>query len=164
MVYLRKSMFKSKNRKRRFWTLLLIVPLFVGLSVVAFEVYEFLNPFQNLNPLHHEVTLGEEVIGDWIYAGMNDNGDIVFSNNHNDVPVLIPENSHEFALDGKTYIVDRATRNSLTFSDPIESLPFQRFFQVILLLLIVILVVCRIRKKRILNLNIRRVRKFKAKK
>ena len=100
----------------------LIIPTVLALfALAAFYIYRFIDPYASLNPLNREVTSGQTVVGNWIYDGMNNNGDIVFYKNGDYVPLIVPVSSHEFAIDGQTFILENATRNSLTFATPIES-------------------------------------------
>lgn len=144
-----RSHFRFKTRRRRM-QIGLVGALFACFLVCLgfFAVYRFFDPFASLNPLYHEVTVGEKVIDNWIYEGKDKDGYLEFYCNY-EIHVL-PPTAHELALDGKYVVIENATNNSLTFAQPVDSLPYQWLIPVFCLLLVLVLFYIRQRKRRVL--------------
>lgn len=132
---------------------LISIAVFCILLIVAFALFRFIDPFQSLDPLHREVTPGEKVIDNWTYNGMNGKGELVFANGHDNVPDLIPASDHMFALDGQTFVIEEASSNSLTFSEPIESLPYLWMIAILGVLGFFALFITRRRKRKAFNVK-----------
>jgi len=84
----------------------------LSLLLVMHAVYDVIAPFHPINPLVQEITIGERVIGEWKYAGLDDQGRIKFYNLYQ--TVVIPAKSTTFAADGDYVIVRDHTPTILT--------------------------------------------------
>ncbi|GMA60086.1 hypothetical protein NZD89_10940 [Alicyclobacillus fastidiosus] len=103
----------NKRRKPaiRIWLLLLCLPILV---VCCVELYKFVIPFNSVNPLWKDVTVGETVIDDWQYEGYDEEGYLRFYN-HGQTH-LLPPSDHLLALDGQFVVIEESSPNSLTFA------------------------------------------------
>ncbi|MFB5189916.1 hypothetical protein [Alicyclobacillus fastidiosus] len=103
----------NKRRKPaiRRWLLLLFLPILV---VCGVELYKFVIPFNSVNPLWKDVTVGENVIDDWKYDGYDEEGYLRFYN-HGQIH-LLPPSAHLLALDGQFVVIEESSPNSLTFA------------------------------------------------
>lgn len=103
-----------------------IRPLFVMILLVGcvafFELYRWIVPFLPRDPLYHEATIGEYVIGNWTYQGEDEEGYLKFSNG-NSSPVLYPPSEHTLDFDGKFVVLETASPGAITYADPIEAVP-----------------------------------------
>lgn len=102
----------------------LLVGIVCFLAVMCFELYRILVPFVSANPLWSQVTIGEPVIHNWLYGGLDEEGYLKFYNpSHASIPVLLPPDAHMFDADGQFVILESHTASSLTFAQPYEAIP-----------------------------------------
>lgn len=113
---------KGKSAGARFPGLVLISG-FGGILILLYVMYHIIVPFQPLNPLRHEATMGEPVIDSWDYKGMNEEGYLQFYNTKNGSSTELPPNDKMLALDGKFVMIEKAAPNAITYADPIEAIP-----------------------------------------
>lgn len=132
------SRFLAKKRKKskiRVWLLLVSLPLFI---LVLIELYKWLIPFNTVNPLWRDATVGETVIGDWKYEGYDEEGYLKFYN-HGQTH-LLPPTSHLLALDGQFVVVEESSPNSITFAPKLyQAIPFHWILSMFGFLLLVLL-------------------------
>jgi hypothetical protein len=98
-------------------TLLLIAGVCVGL----FELYRLLVPFDNLNPLWSEATIGQTVLDNWRYGGQDAEGYLKFYNDSQ--TVLLPPNAHLFDANGRFIVLEQHTPSSITYALPRNAVP-----------------------------------------
>jgi len=122
---MRRALWKPTRRTRRGyhaanWRVRIIV-LFVVAAVVTFFMWIFLalDPFQTSNPFLKEVTINEQVIGDWNYGGTDAAGELRFFNGYE--TLALPGNTTTFAADGEYVTIDGHTASTLTFEPAGES-------------------------------------------
>lgn len=102
----------------------LAVCIIIFLAVACMEVYRAAVPFVSANPLWTQVTIGQPVIGKWMYGGVDEEGYLKFYNSSTaSPPILLPPNSHLFDADGKFVILEGHTPSSLTYAQPYEAVP-----------------------------------------
>ncbi|MCL6547522.1 MAG: hypothetical protein K6T30_01270 [Alicyclobacillus sp.] len=103
------------------WRRLLLALAAAVVVAGGFELYRVIIPFQPVNPLWEEATIGEPVIDDWQYEGLNEEGYLKFYNHGQ--TVLLPPGAHMFGADGKFVVIEHYSPNSLTFAKPYEAVP-----------------------------------------
>jgi len=86
------------------------------------ELYRWVVPFHAENPMYHEVTINEPVIGNWRYGGQDEEGYLRFYE-PNGSSVVIPPNAHTLDLNGKFVVIEHYTPSSFTFAQPFEAVP-----------------------------------------
>jgi hypothetical protein len=91
--------------------------------VLLYELYLTIIPFHSKNPLWHQVTVGQPVIGDWLYGGQIESGYLKFYNHSGSV--VIPPSSRTFDADGKFVVIEDFTPSSLTFAEPYGAIPLR---------------------------------------
>lgn len=114
---------KMRVRRRRRLPLRILLILFAVGALALFELYHFVMPFVARNPLYHEVTIGESVIGDWRYEGEDEEGYLRFANKPLEENVTLPPTSKLFGADGKFVVIENYEPGSLTFAEPLQSAP-----------------------------------------
>jgi hypothetical protein len=97
--------------------LIAVIVCCVGL----YQLYCIIVPFQSANPLWHEVTIGENVIGDWKYGGQDEEGYLRFYNHSQ--TVVLPPSARLFDADGQFVVIERYSPGSLTYALPYEAIP-----------------------------------------
>lgn len=113
--------FRVQKRAKRGSMFLVLVTIAVA-CVGLFELYRLLVPFDTLNPLWTQATVGQTVLGNWRYGGQDPEGYLEFYNgSHTN---LIPPNSHLFAADGNFVVLERHSPNSITYALPRNAIPF----------------------------------------
>lgn len=110
---------KLRTRFPAYWIVILVILL--GFSV--YELSRVIIPFETQNPLYHEVTVGEPVIGNWEYWGEDEEGYLRFYNSTRGNTALLPPSSHMFDADGTFVVLEHHSPSTLTFADPIEAVP-----------------------------------------
>lgn len=156
---LKRHHFRS-NKKSGFIPKAVLALVTLCVSIGIFALYRFVDPFNSLNPLYHEITVGQKVIDDWTYEGKDRDGDLIFYNN-NFQQHIMPPDSRTLALDGKYVVIENATENSLTFAEPVEAIPYQWFLPVIVFGGVLLFLRSLIRK-RSRPMRIRQSRKMRA--
>jgi hypothetical protein len=101
----------------------LLVGIVCFLAVLCMELYRMVVPFVSANPLWTQVTIGEPVIDEWNYGGLDEEGYLRFYNKTQSHIALIPPEAHMFDADGKFVILEGHTASSLTFAQPYEAIP-----------------------------------------
>jgi hypothetical protein len=96
--------------------------ILVALALL-YELYLTIIPFHSRNPLWHEVTVDQPVIGDWLYGGQTEGGYLKFYNHSGSV--VIPPSSHTFDADGKFVVIEHYTPSTLTFAEPYGAIPLR---------------------------------------
>ncbi len=107
---------RAKSRGRTA-VILGIAVLCVGL----FELYRILIPFDSMNPLWSEVTIGQVVLGNWRYGGEDAEGYLKFYNASQ--TVLLPPNAHLFGAGGRFVVLEQHSPTSLTYALPRNAIP-----------------------------------------
>ncbi|MBX5435707.1 MAG: hypothetical protein IRZ33_00660 [Alicyclobacillaceae bacterium] len=114
------SRFRANPGRRR-WTWALLASAVAAAMVGGFELYRVVVPFEPKNPLWREATIGERVIDNWQYEGLNEEGYLKFYNEGQ--TVLLPPSAHLFGADGKFVVIEEYSPNSLTFAEPYDAVP-----------------------------------------
>ncbi|MCL6594156.1 MAG: hypothetical protein K6T31_09295 [Alicyclobacillus sp.] len=107
---------RSRVRRRRFGLVLAVVA-----AVLGYELYRVVVPFHTLNPLWHEATVGETVIQQWRYGGVDEEGYLKFYNQGQ--TVLLPPEERVFDADGQFVVLEGHTPNSVTYAQPYAAVP-----------------------------------------
>jgi hypothetical protein len=92
--------------------LLLILVAAVLLIAVGVRLFQLLRPLSPLDPLEQDITIGQKVVGNWIYGGITDQNRLQFFNGF-DI-VTLPPGTREFAGDGDFVVIEKATPSMLT--------------------------------------------------
>ncbi|MDP9729194.1 hypothetical protein FY534_02390 [Alicyclobacillus sp. TC] len=100
-----------------------LIVLAIISATFIFEIMRWIIPFESRNPLYQEVTIGEPVIAEWVYNGVDEEGYLRFFNRLDDQTVVLPPDSHLFGADGRFVVLEHHTPTSLTYAEPIEALP-----------------------------------------
>ncbi|OFW77163.1 MAG: hypothetical protein A2201_04155 [Alicyclobacillus sp. RIFOXYA1_FULL_53_8] len=111
--------FRTRAVRRIPGPLLFLVVVLAGISI--FELYRWIIPLQSLNPLWHEVTIGEPVIDSWLYGGRDEEGYLRFYDQAQ--TIVVPPTAHTFAADGQFVVIEEFSSSSLTFAEPFEAIP-----------------------------------------
>lgn len=98
----------------------LIVFVFLA-ALVLVELYRILIPLKSVNPLWHEVTIGEPVIGHWLYGGRDEEGYLRFYDQNQ--TIVLPPSAHTFDANGQFVVIEDFSSSSLTFAEPLEAIP-----------------------------------------
>jgi hypothetical protein len=107
---------RTRARLRRGWLVLAVLG-----AAALFELYRILLPLTSANPLYHEVTIGEPVIGEWRYGGQDEEGYLKFYNGGQ--TVLLPPTERLFDADGRFVVIEGHTPSSLTYARPVAAVP-----------------------------------------
>jgi hypothetical protein len=112
--------FHSRTVRRRFpfWASVLAAILILA---GTYELYSAIVPSQSFNPLWREVTVGQRVIGDWMYGGQDEEGYLKFYS-HGET-LLMPPSARVLDLDGRFVILEGHTVSTLTFAYPLAAIP-----------------------------------------
>jgi hypothetical protein len=102
---------------RRVW----LAALIVVCIIFAYELYCVIVPYRSANPLWHEVTIGQNVIGDWKYGGQDEEGYLRFYNRSE--TVVLPPSARLFDADGQFVVIEKYSPGSLTYALPYEAIP-----------------------------------------
>lgn len=100
---------------------MMIVVLAALCIFLLYELYRWLVPFDSINPLWQEATIGQTVLGDWRYAGQDAEGFLKFYNSEQ--TVLLPPNAHLFDANGRFIVLEQHTPSSITFASPVNAIP-----------------------------------------
>lgn len=145
-----------RGRRRRLPFHILIV--FIVLAVfLVFEGYRWVMPFVAKNPMYHDATIGETVIDNWRYGGIDQEGYLRFYDTSGGQPITLPPTEKLFGADGKFVVIEKADPSSITFAEPLEGAPpiwyaAMAFFVAAALWLIMF----RVRMKRRHRMNLRK--------
>ncbi|MCL6516838.1 hypothetical protein [Alicyclobacillus sp.] len=110
--------FRPRTRVRSLRGTVLVAVL---AAAAVFELVRLLLPLTSANPLYHEVTIGEPVIGEWKYGGLDEEGYLKFYNGGQ--TVLLPPNERLFDADGRFVVIEGHTPSSLTYARPVAAIP-----------------------------------------
>lgn len=102
---------------------LLLAALVCVVSLVGYELYRIIIPFQTQNPLWSEATIGEPVIDHWDYEGKNEEGYLQFKNSATGTTAELPPGEKMLALDGKFVMIEHAGNDAITFATPLAAVP-----------------------------------------
>jgi hypothetical protein len=91
------------------------------LCVGLFELYRLLIPYDSVNPLWTEVTIGQTVLGNWRYGGQDAEGYLKFYNDA--YSIVLPPDSHLFAAGGRFVVLEQHSPTSLTYALPWDAIP-----------------------------------------
>lgn len=112
----------SRRGNRRLLTLVCIIVFgFIGI----FELYRWMVPFDTLNPLWVQATIGQPVIDNWRYGGQDAEGYLKFYDSSQ--TILLPPDSRLFDADGWFVVLERHTPSSITFAQPYNAIPLSWF-------------------------------------
>lgn len=118
------SRFRVQYRRRTGRRLGLVFMLSLGL-LGLFELYRWIVPFDTLNPLWVEATIGQPIIDNWRYGGQDAEGYLKFYDANQ--TVLLPPDSHLFDANGWFVVIERHTPSSITFAQPYNAIPLGWF-------------------------------------
>lgn len=113
--------YRRRTGRRR---LGLVFMLSLGL-LGLFELYRWIVPFDTLNPLWVEATIGQPIIDNWRYGGQDAEGYLKFYDANQ--TVLLPPDSHLFDANGWFVVIERHTPSSITFAQPYNAIPLGWF-------------------------------------
>ncbi|MBX6353082.1 MAG: hypothetical protein IRZ10_07065 [Thermoflavifilum sp.] len=100
----------------------LVVLCFAAVLIIAvYELYALIVPDKSANPLWREVTIGQNVIGDWKYGGQDEEGYLRFYNKSE--TVVLPPTARLFDADGQFVVIEKYTPSSLTYALPYAAIP-----------------------------------------
>ncbi len=117
-------------------------------AIGMFVMWAFIsiNPFQPANPFLREVTIGQDIMGDWRYGGIDPaSGYLRFYSAYQSI--AIPGNSTTFAADGEFITIDGHTPSTITFEPAYESQTMGPTIVVAILLAITAVVVALRRRR-----------------
>lgn len=115
-----KAGFRASSR-RRFPGWLAVFAVFAVL-VGLFELIRVIIPFQSINPLWQQVTIGQSVINSWMYGGEDEEGYLRFYSSGGE-SVVLPPSSHLFTADGTFVVLEHYSPSTLTFAQPWDAIP-----------------------------------------
>lgn len=98
-----------------------VLALFAAL-VGLFELIRVIIPFQSLNPLWQQVTIGQSVINGWMYGGEDEEGYLRFYSSGGE-SIVLPPSSHLFSADGTFVVLEHFSPSTLTFAEPWDAIP-----------------------------------------
>ncbi len=113
------NLFKKRRWKSIPW-FVYGIGLFV-LLLTGFELYQWIVPFQPRNPFFHEATIGQSVIQNWKYEGLDEQGYLRFYDNFQ--TAILPPKSRIFDANGQFVVIEHYTTSSIVFAQPIEAIP-----------------------------------------
>ncbi|WP_054967198.1 hypothetical protein [Alicyclobacillus ferrooxydans] len=107
---------RAEARGRTVWVLAIAVAC-VGL----FELFRLLVPFQSINPLWSEATIGQTVLGNWSYGGEDAEGYLRFYDSGHEI--TLPPNAHLFGANGRFVVLEQHSPTSITYALPWNAIP-----------------------------------------
>lgn len=87
------------------------------------ELYRIVIPLNSINPLWHEVTIGENVIGNWKYGGRDEEGYLRFYDQNQ--TIVLPPSAHTFDASGQFVVIEEFNSSSLTYATPFAAIPLK---------------------------------------
>lgn len=99
---------------------LLVLAVFAAL-VGVFELIRVIIPFQPVNPLWQQVTIGQSVLNGWMYGGEDEEGYLRFYNQGQSI--VLPPKTRLFTVDGTFVVIERYSPDTLTFAEPWYAIP-----------------------------------------
>lgn len=111
--------FRTRAKARLPRWLLAVLVAFVGLGLV--ELYRVVIPLKSINPLWHEVTIGEPVISPWLYGGRDEEGYLRFYDQNQ--TIVLPPTAHTFDANGQFVVIEEFNSSSLVFAEPLAAIP-----------------------------------------